>query len=503
MADKQIRNDDGLSFNKVSDVDNWLKTVGKHFIELSDDNKNRTLDYLIQNSGAKQLYHLSEKLNCLLKRDFLKLLPPEMSFYLLKFLDPKSLLACCQVSRYWNKTVNSCVDCWKRSCEKIGVKITDGVTSAKEYKKLFTTVYARQINLDNGTAFTAEYLHGHTDRVMAIYYHNGLLATGSDDRTVRLWDCETGQCLKIYNTHTVADVKFDSKQLVTASFDNTAACWDLATGVRMRHYRGHVGAVFTVDFNEDVDILVTGGIDYTIKIWMFSEALLLHSLNTYNAGWITKVLIHRADMNSKQFSIVCIDFSYIYVWNIAGHHKVSDFKGWPAAHSCFVPTLLKHGQDLYCCVSDIQHSIFSIQKNSLVESSASDVQPVLYPKAGIQAMLGIGDQFRMFLSDAPVDHYKIDIVNHNSKRLCSIKLPDCRPTKRGSTFTLGERGWFDGFDGVNDKGVFFAASLRDHSIYMLKWKPRCNKQEVGSLNDKRSSGVDMSNTDSFQKLSVE
>lgn len=58
------------------------------------------------------------------------------------------------------------------------MKITDGVTSAKEYKKLFTTVYARQINLDNGTAFTAEYLHGHTDRVMAIYYHNGLLATG-------------------------------------------------------------------------------------------------------------------------------------------------------------------------------------------------------------------------------------------------------------------------------------------------------------------------------------
>jgi len=90
--------------------------------------------------------------------------------------------------------------------------------------------------------------------------------TGSDDRTVRLWDCETGQCLKIYNTHTVADVKFDSKQLVTASFDNTAACWDLATGVRMRHYRGHVGAVFTVDFNEDVDILVTGILVFVVLV---------------------------------------------------------------------------------------------------------------------------------------------------------------------------------------------------------------------------------------------
>jgi len=49
-----------------------------------------------------------------------------------------------------------------------------------------------------------------------------------------------------------------------------------------------------------------------------------------------------------------------------------------------------------------------------------------------------------------------------------------RPTRRGSTFSLGERMWMDGFDGVNDTGVFFAASLRDHSIYLLKWKGKPN-----------------------------
>lgn len=80
----------------------------------------RTLDFLISKSGARQLYHLSEKLNCLLKRDFLKLLPIEMSFHLLKYLDPQSLMACSQVSTTWNKVVNSCVDCWKRACDTIG-----------------------------------------------------------------------------------------------------------------------------------------------------------------------------------------------------------------------------------------------------------------------------------------------------------------------------------------------------------------------------------------------
>ena len=37
---------------------------------------------------------------------------------------------------------------------------------------------------------------------------------------------------------------------------------------------------------------------------------------------------------------------------------------------------------------------------------------------------------------------------------------------------MGERPWLDGFDGSNDSGVFFAASLRDHSIYLLKWKAK-------------------------------
>lgn len=64
--------------------------------------------------------------------------------------------------------------------------------------------------------------------------------------------------MKIYRTHTIADVKFDSKHIITASFDNTAACWDIGTGERLRHYIGHVGAVFTVDYDEDVDVLVTG-----------------------------------------------------------------------------------------------------------------------------------------------------------------------------------------------------------------------------------------------------
>lgn len=60
-----------------------------------------------------------------------------------------------------------------------GVKLGEDLADAKEYKRLFMTVYTRQESLKKGTALDAQFLHGHSDRVMAIYYRKGLLATGT------------------------------------------------------------------------------------------------------------------------------------------------------------------------------------------------------------------------------------------------------------------------------------------------------------------------------------
>lgn len=72
------------------------------------------------------------------------------------------------------------------------------------------------------------------------------------------------------------------------------------------------------------------------------------------------------------------------------------------------------------CISHIL--CFSISPGG----SSSDLTPLSYPGAGIQAMFGIGDRFSMFLSDTPVDGYMLDIIQENSRRFTSIELPDCR-----------------------------------------------------------------------------
>lgn len=65
---------------------------------------------------------------------------------------------------------------------------------------------------------------------------------GSDDRSVRLWDLNTGQCKYVLKAHTCADICFDDHKVITASFDNTVGMWDWNTGENLQYFRGHTAA---------------------------------------------------------------------------------------------------------------------------------------------------------------------------------------------------------------------------------------------------------------------
>ena len=92
-------------------------------------------------------------------------------------------------------------------------------------------------------ARTLEYCKGDIDNF------KGRLSTiilgffsGSDDRSVRLWDLATGQCKFVLKTHTCADICFDNDKVITASFDNTVGMWDWKTGEELQCFRGHTAA---------------------------------------------------------------------------------------------------------------------------------------------------------------------------------------------------------------------------------------------------------------------
>ncbi|MCA9718148.1 MAG: hypothetical protein KC468_25985, partial [Myxococcales bacterium] len=69
------------------------------------------------------------------------------------------------------------------------------------------------------------------------------LATGSFDRTARLWDARTGELLATLRGHAEEVVSLvyspDGSRVATGSFDGTAKIWDARTGELLATLRGH------------------------------------------------------------------------------------------------------------------------------------------------------------------------------------------------------------------------------------------------------------------------
>ncbi|MFA7002534.1 MAG: WD40 repeat domain-containing protein, partial [Verrucomicrobiia bacterium] len=118
-------------------------------------------------------------------------------------------------------------------------------------------------------------LRGHKNCVYSVAFSpNGkMLASGSMDSTVILWDVATRQQLGsplTGHTNIVYSVVFspDSKTLASCSMDRTVIFWDVATRQRSGSpLTGHTNFVFSLAFSPDGKTLASGGIFTTLILW--------------------------------------------------------------------------------------------------------------------------------------------------------------------------------------------------------------------------------------------
>ncbi|WEW57121.1 hypothetical protein PRK78_002581 [Emydomyces testavorans] len=290
-----------------------------HFWELfsaaPSKHRNLMLQGILAQCCFPQLSFISASVRELIRIDFLTALPPEISFKILCYLDTASLCKAAQVSRRWRDLADDDV-VWHRMCEQHidrkckkcgwGLPVLDrkrlrntrrqmqlravgkdseeknttseainprnhcSRTQYRPWKDVYRDRFKVGCNWKHGRC-TTKVFRGHTNGVMCLQFEDNILATGSYDTTIKIWDIDTGEELRTLRGHQsgIRCLQFDDSKLISGSLDRTIKIWNWRTGECISTYTGHHGGVICLHF--DATTLASGSMDNTVKIWNFQD----------------------------------------------------------------------------------------------------------------------------------------------------------------------------------------------------------------------------------------
>ena len=137
-------------------------------------------------------------------------------------------------------------------------------------------------------------LEGHTDWLRSVFVKDNLIISGSCDKTIKIWDINTGICLKTLEGHKdrVWTVFVKDNLIISGGCDNTIKIWDIDSGICLNTLEGHTKSVLSVYLVKD-NLIINGSDDKTIRITPISlfpgELHLVKSIiSKYNIPWIIK-----------------------------------------------------------------------------------------------------------------------------------------------------------------------------------------------------------------------
>ncbi|XP_054155205.1 F-box/WD repeat-containing protein 7-like [Oppia nitens] len=306
FVDMDVTNNNSIKCNnnnincKDNGLDKWLKT----FYNWSHNERIQALDSLVSTGicEVQQIRHLLTLIEPQLQRDFISLLPKELSLLILGYLDPKDLLRASQTCRNWRILCEDNV-LWREKCREEGLlddneSITDFFKRRLESSRC-SLMCSTPTSPPPSNSSSPKLCPLSPDSPMQSFarsenkirflrqknieynWRYGVLSTEKESTT------PTGRgrllkeilYLKGHDDHVITCLQFNpiSNLIVSGSDDNTLKVWCSETGRCKRTLTGHTGGVWSSQLSSD-NIIISGSTDRTLKVWNAMSGECLHTL---------------------------------------------------------------------------------------------------------------------------------------------------------------------------------------------------------------------------------
>jgi WD40 repeat protein len=236
--------------------------------------------------------------------------------------------------------------------------------------------------------------YGHISSVRSVAFSpdGKTCLSGSGDRSLKLWDIQTGACIRTFigHDHFIRSIAFspDGKTCLSGSWDNTLKLWDTNSGDCILTFTGHQYFVRSVAFSPDGKTCISGSWDQSIKLW-----------DTLSGICIRTFLGHEHFVRCVAFTpdgktIISSSWDNVLkLWDVASSECISTIS--TNEHSFGSIAVSPDGKTCLCGSEDKTFFLWDIHKGLCLGSfrgHASSVRSVVFSPDGRRCLSGSADR---------------------------------------------------------------------------------------------------------------